>query len=39
MAKYKSSKLSLDVVTLETFSNSKTPEYVRFPKRFINEDT
>jgi len=32
MAKYKSPKLPFDVVTLETFSNTKTPEYVRFPK-------
>jgi len=33
MAKYKSPKLPFDVVTLETFSNTKTPENVRFPKR------
>jgi len=33
MAKYKSPKLSFDVGILETFSNTKTPENVRFPKR------
>jgi len=33
MAKYKPPKLPFDVGTLETFSNTKTPENVRFPKR------
>jgi len=32
MAKYKLPKLPFDVVPLETFSNTKTPENVRFPK-------
>jgi len=35
MAKYKPPKLPFDVVILETFSSTKTPENVRFPKRKV----
>jgi len=33
MAKYKQPSLPFDVVPLETFSNTKTPENVRFPNK------